>query len=215
MIEFANIYNVGNFSGNPILAQHYLRYSSIIKRQNWSVPHFDAMEFDEYDNPAAKYLVYRSGGSQIAIGSSRLYPTSLPYMLEQKFSDFVTGMPIPKSNNVWEGSRFCVSEIYPAEIRKRVVQEIVIAYLEVGLEKGIDAIVGLMYPAYWRSIFINNGWDIEFMGDVRRLDDGNKARAAWLPISEVVLRKVRDKTGIHENVVNYGVATQDAVKKVA
>lgn len=72
-----------------------------------------------------------------------------------------------------------------------------------------------MYPAYWRSIFINNGWDIEFMGDIRRLDDGNKARAAWLPISDAVLSKVRDKTGIHENVVNYGVVTQDAVKKVA
>ncbi len=64
---------------------------------------------------------------------------------------------------------------------------------------GIEGIVGLMYPAYWRSLFTSAGWEINFMGETTLLDDGNKARAAWLPVSESILARVRKTTGIHED----------------
>ena len=89
MIEFVTVENVNQFPGNALAAQHRLRYRSIIERQEWDVPNYGEMEFDQYDNPAAKYLVYRDD-NHTARGVSRFYPTTLPYMLEQLFSHFVT-----------------------------------------------------------------------------------------------------------------------------
>ena len=122
----------------------------------------------------------------VARGVSRFYPTTLPYMLEQLFSHFVTDRDIPKSARVWEGSRFCIDQTLPPLARKRIAGEIVVGYLEAGLRYGIEGIVGLMYPAYWRSLFTSAGWEIEYLGETALLDDGNKARAAWLPVSESI-----------------------------
>jgi N-acyl-L-homoserine lactone synthetase len=74
MIEFVTVENVNQFLGNPLADQHRLRYRSIIERQNWDVPNYCQMEFDQYDNPAAKYLVYRDE-KYVARGVSRFYPT--------------------------------------------------------------------------------------------------------------------------------------------
>ncbi|MGA7795262.1 MAG: acyl-homoserine-lactone synthase, partial [Candidatus Acidiferrales bacterium] len=176
---------------------------SIIERQEWDVPNYGEMEFDQYDNPAAKYLVYRDE-NYIARGVSRFYPTTLPYMLEQLFPQFVTDRDMPKSSHVWEGSRFCIDQTLPPQARKRIAHEIVVGYLEAGLRHGIEGIVGLMYPAYWRSLFTSAGWEIKFMGEVTLLDDGNKARAAWLPVSESILARVRKTTGLDETIVTFG-----------
>lgn len=203
MIEFVTLDNINQFSGNPLSAQHKLRYRSIIERQKWNVPNYCGMEFDQYDNPAAKYLVFRDENF-VARGVSRFYPTTLPYMLEQLFSHFVTVRDIPKSPYIWEGSRFCIDQTLPPDIRKHIAREIVVAYLEIALRYDIEAIVGLMYPAYWRSLFISAGWDIQYLGDIKLLEDGNKARAAWLPVSEAVLEKVRTTTGLYATVVNLG-----------
>jgi N-acyl-L-homoserine lactone synthetase len=61
-----------------------------------------------------------------------------------------------------------------------------------------------MYPAYWRSLFTSAGWEIKYLGETALLDDGNKARAAWLPVSESILARVRKTTGIHETIVTFG-----------
>ena len=112
MIEFVTVENMNQFSENALAAQHRLRYRSIIERQEWNVPNYGEMEFDQYDNPAAKYLVYRDE-HHVARGVSRFYPTTLPYMLEQLFPHFVTDREMPKSPLVWEGSRFCIDQTLP------------------------------------------------------------------------------------------------------
>lgn len=214
MIDFVSLSTVQNFQFNPIEDQHKLRYESIKKRQDWDVPSYEELEFDQYDNPAAKYLVYRDENS-IAQGSSRFYPTVLPYMLEESFSNFVTDIDIPKSPQIWEGSRFCVNHKLPPFERKKIINYLVVGYLEAGLHAQIDGIVGLMYPAYWRGIFIQAGWPIEFLGDTMRLDDGHKARAAWLPIEEKILNNVRETTGIFETVLNFGDIDEKTEKRAA
>jgi len=203
MIEYVTLQTLDYFDGNPIAEQHRLRYRSIIERQAWQVPFYDGMEFDQYDNPAAKYLVYRDENGLVR-GSSRFYPTELPYMLEQVFPHFVTKREIPKSEYIWEGSRFCIDHTLPLEHRRCIIQEIVVAYLETALHFGVKEIIGLMYPAYWKSIFIKSGWPIEYIGDVLKLDDGKKSCSASLPVSHAILKNVRAVTGIHNEIVNYG-----------
>jgi acyl homoserine lactone synthase len=191
------------FAGNPIYEQHRLRYECIVQRQSWDVPTIRNMEYDQYDNPAAHYLVWRDQDGR-ARGSSRLYPTDRPYMLEQIFPRLVSKIELPKAVDVWEASRFCVDASLSPQARKRIIQEIVIGYLEFGLAQGASRIIGVMCPAYYRSIFISNGWDVEWLGEVSKSKEGHNIAAGSLTVSEAVLKKVREKTGIHETILNYG-----------
>jgi acyl homoserine lactone synthase len=203
MIDCASISTNHRFAGNPIYEQHRLRHECIVKRQAWNVPTIRNMEYDQYDNPAAQYLVWRDRDGK-ACGSSRLCPTDRPYMLEEIFPHLVSKAALPKSASVWEGSRFCVDARLAPEKRKRIIQEIVVGYLEFGLDQGITSIIGVMYPAYWRNIFTGNGWNVEWLGEPGKSEEGHKILAGLLPVSQAVLQNVREKTGIYKAVLNYG-----------
>ncbi len=203
MIDCVSISTTHLFAGNPIYEQHRLRHQSIVLRQSWNVPTVRNMEYDQYDNPAAHYLVWRDRAGK-ARGSSRLYPTDRPYMLQEVFPHLVSKISMPKSHRVWEGSRFCVDSSLQPEMRKRIIQEIVVGYLEFGLDHGISHFVGVMYPAYWRNIFISSGWDIEFLGEPHRSEEGHRIVAGCGKVSRAVLAKVRNITGVRETVLSYG-----------
>lgn len=202
MIICVNLETMGAFKGNPILEQHKLRYRSIIDRQKWDVPHYHQLEYDQYDNPAATYLIWRDdmGG---AGGVSRLYPTNRPYMLKEVFSFLTKGVELPEAADILEGSRFCVDKNLPAELRQRVCQELIISYLEYGLKHGVKQFVGVMLPIYWRNLFTGLGWDVEFFGESVPLENGQKVRAGGVMVSEEALMRVREKTGIYHPVLVY------------
>jgi len=200
MIDCTTLSDNHRFTGNPIWEQHKLRYASIIERQGWSVPTVRGMEYDSYDNPAAYYLVRRDEAGR-ALGSSRLYPTDRPYMLEEVFPHLVTFKRLERSSQVWEGSRFCVDSGLAPDLRRRIVQEIVIGYLEFALARDIRTIVGVMFPVYWKNIFIKSGWDVSWLRDVQKSPEGHKIIAGELPVSAAVLANVRAVTGIHTSIL--------------
>ena len=183
MIDCVTLSTNHHFDYNPIYRQHQLRYQSIIQRQGWEIPTVEDMEYDGYDNPAAYYLVKKDAAGR-AIGVSRLYPTDRPYMLQQSFAHLVSKTELPSTARVWEGSRFCVEKSVAPEMRKRIIQEIVIGYLEFSLMKNIKSIIGVMYPPYWRNIFVNSGWDVEWMGEIHRSEEGHKIIASLYYLSQ-------------------------------
>jgi acyl homoserine lactone synthase len=206
MLECVSISSNHLFPGNPVYEQHRLRHECIVKRQAWNVPTIRNMEYDQYDNPAATYLVWRDKSGR-ARGSSRLYPTDRPYMLQEVFPHLVSRVAMPKSAQIWEGSRFCVDESLAPELRQRIIQELVIGYLEFGLAQGISHMIGVMYPVYFRSIFIKNGWEVEWLGEAARSEEGHKIVAGSATVSRAALQRVRQATGIYETVLNYGEET--------
>ncbi len=210
MIECVNIENNHIFSGNPLSAQHKLRYKSIIKRQQWDVPYIRDMEYDSYDNPAAYYLIHRNDQGQ-ATGVARLYPTSRPYMIEENFPHLITKRDIPKASNIWETTRFCVDSSLPPCQRKEILRKIVIAHLEFALDHEIESIIAVTYPVIWRTIFVESGWPVEWLGGIHKSNEGLKMIAGNLKISQSVLDNVRKVTEIHHPVLNNG--DQKLVKK--
>jgi acyl homoserine lactone synthase len=202
-IECVTIATNHLFTGNPIAAQHRLRYRTIIERQNWPVPQYERMEYDQYDNPATTYLIWRDDAGE-ARGITRLYPTDRPFMLEERFSHMVTYEAMPCGSGVLEGSRFCIDNTLDNKQRECVARELVLAYLEFGLDHDITRIVGLMYPIYWHNLFIKIGWKPSWLGEATATDDGKRARAGGVLISEENLAIVRNSTGFKERVINYG-----------
>ena len=100
--------------------------------------------------------------------------------------------------------------LYPTELpvdtRKRITNELALAGLEFALGYGIKAIVGVMQPAYWKSVYINTGNKVTWLGETTKLDSGYKVRAGSAEVSSEVIDKVRHITNIHETILNYGDA---------
>lgn len=216
MILCVTVENAHLFAGNPLLGQFKLRYESIIDRQSWDVPHYHKMEYDTYDNPATTYLIWRDEQGKVG-GVSRLYPTDRPYMLKEVFSYLAPGKELPESKHILEGSRFCVDKNLPAETRKRICQELILAYLEYGLAHNIEQCIGVMLPVYWRNLFTKLGWEVDFYGDAVKLENGQAIRAGAVTVSQEALEAVREATGISETVICYHEERQDdsILRKVA
>jgi len=78
---------------------------------------------------------------------------------------------------------------------------------------GLDpSIIGVMLPAYWRGVFSNSGWDVEWMGDIHKSEEGHKIRAGCLNVSQETLSNVRKITGIDYSVLYNG---SDKLRRIA
>jgi acyl homoserine lactone synthase len=110
---------------------------------------------------------------------------------------------MPKSYRIWEGSRFCVDASLPPEVRKRMIQEIIVGYLEFAFDQGVSNFVGVMYPAYWRNTLSAAAGMSNSLGTWQKRRRPQDRRGIGHCI-EAALEKVRDRTGIRETLLNYG-----------
>jgi len=204
MISCITLKTAHLFRGNPIASMFGLRFRAVIERQAWDMPTWQRMEYDEFDNPSTTYFVWRDENDDVC-GCARLCPTDRPYMLKKSFAFLVTDGSLPENDmTIWEGSRLCVEKELPAPLRKRIIHELSVAYMEYAMSNGIQKIIGVMQPVFWRTVYIGSGWDPFWYGAVTALPDGERVRAGGLPVSEDMMLKVRRTTGIEEMILSYG-----------
>ena len=194
MIYCVNHKTIKHF-GEAYVSQFHLRYHLLVDGQFWNLNRYQGMEYDQYDTPAATYLVW-TDEEGIARGSVRCVPTDRPYMLKDVWPDMVKKVPLPQSLCVWEATRFCVDKTLPRELRTTIKHELVLAFLEFGLKNDVKQMIGVMPPKLWDSCFISSGWDIDFIGPEKQVEGGDIIVAGIMPISLAVLEKVRKTTKI-------------------
>jgi N-acyl-L-homoserine lactone synthetase len=200
MVNFENSYKHGS-----VLASLFkLRYEQFFERQNYETFVKGNREFDRYDTYATNYIVYRDNENNV-LGTSRKAPTTMPYMIEEIWPYLIKG-DLPKSDTVWESSRFCVDKNIPHEKRLEVLINLVAAGQLFGLKNDIEYFVGVMHPAIWRSVFIKNGWPIEALGDVHTLEDGSKVVAAKMPVSQKIMNEINQKNNLNLGDINFNVS---------
>ena len=205
MIDCDSIINCNDFNKNLVVEQHKLRFKEVIQKEQWdNIYVLDNMEFDRYDNLATEYLIARDSNNNV-VGVTRTYPTTIPYMLSEAFA-YLFSKELPASPLIFEASRLVLDRsLLTKEQRKPVIDKLIVAYMERGLQRGIHAYVGFMLPKIWQSTFLRAGWDVAWVGPEMRLPNTNDTvQAGLMFVNEDMERKVRAATGIYHSVINLG-----------
>jgi N-acyl-L-homoserine lactone synthetase len=200
MISCVSCENLHEF-GHIFHSQFRLRHASFVERQQYDVSVYEGMEFDQYDTPASRYLVYHTPEGR-ALGVSRLSPTSVSCMLKDLWPELVEDRTLLNSPAIWEGTRYCIDKDVAPGLRQTIIHEMACAYLEFGLKLGLQKIIGLMPTYIYRSVFERPGIQMEYLGPVQ-LIGRHKCRAVAIPVSAHQLAEVRRKTGINQGVLRF------------
>ncbi len=216
MIDCVSIATTHHFPENLLAGQHRLRYREVIQKENWGDVYIcDGMEFDRYDNLATEYYIARNDQGQV-VGVTRSYPTTIPYMLSDAFN-YLFAQNLPSSPKVLEASRLVLDRsLLSKEQRRPVVDRLIVAYMERGLQRRIDAYVGFMLTKIWAGTFLRAGWDIQWLGPEHLLPGTTDVvRAGLIPVNEALNKKIRDTTGILDDVLSFGSGPSGAVPEIA
>lgn len=136
------------------------------ERLNWDV-HVDerGWEIDRYDALDPLYLISTDAENRHQ-GSLRLLPTTGDTMLRDVFASVFDGTVI-ESPLIWECTRFCIESGASVETTKsglhRVTTALLLGICEVGLQSGIEHIVGVFDHRMIR-IYRRGGWAPEVVG---------------------------------------------------
>jgi acyl homoserine lactone synthase len=185
--------------GDVLPAMLRLRHQVFVERQRYEVPTLRGMEWDQFDTPAAVYLVWRDDeGAPRAV--ARLIPTTFPYMIRELWPDMVAGADLPSQPDVWELSRLGVDRTLPAEQRQRAIGEMMCAIGEFALLNGIGAYLLVTSPFLLKGAIIDAGWNAEILGETKQLGRF-PVIAARVDVTEASLRAARRHHGVSQPVL--------------
>jgi acyl homoserine lactone synthase len=171
---------------------HRIRKAVFKDRLGWDVTVSGELEVDEYDALGPSYLLSMDRYGAVN-GCVRLLPTTGPNLLRDIFPSFVTQAAVPRSERVWEASRFAVSGNTTAAKAglSEATYELLIGVLKFALPNGISTIACVV-DVRMERVLRRAGWQLERLGPARRI--GNTiAMAGQLDVSTQVLRQLETR----------------------
>ena len=179
--------------GDAWISHHRLRHRIFVERQEWDVPTCNGLEYDQFDTPAAKYILWLDGRNR-ARGVVRLIPTTRPYMVKTLWPQLLSDAPI-EDPTVWEATRFgCDRDLSP-DLRRQVIAELICACQEFGTAMGLRAYLGVMPLAIFKRVIEASGCPVRRLGAAIRVGCHSLA-AASIEVSPAVLETVRARSGL-------------------
>jgi acyl homoserine lactone synthase len=177
MIEAFSI-ATAHFFQDALASQARLRYDVFVRRRGLDHSSWDGLEFDEFDTPAATYLVWRDN-DRIVRGVARLLRTTRPYMLRSHWPYLVADGVLPSSIDVFEVTRVCIDKSVNPVLRRTIFPELLCAIQEFLLLNGGTSMIGVTRE-HLLSHFIRSG--IRWLGPPH-LIEGEMERAFLVPRS--------------------------------
>ena len=196
-------WETAHLHGETWISHHRLRHRLFVERQRWDVPSVHGLEHDEFDTPAAQYLVWTDEAGEVR-GVARLLPTSRPYMVQKLWPELVDG-ELPESDTVWEATRFGCDQALGPVARRRAVAEMLCAMQEFGLANGIGRYLAVMPARLLKCVVVNAGCETDISGPPRMIGRFPTV-AAYLTVSAAVLAEFRRRAAIPGPVLRGDVA---------
>ncbi len=207
MIDCVSIATSHHFTDNLVREQHGLRHAEVIVKARWrDVYTINNLEFDRYDTVATEYFVSCDQAGRV-VGVIRSNPTTIPYMIEECFRSLIDGS-LPRDPRIFEASRLVVDRTTltsPAE-RAVVVDKLLVALMERGLQRELSEYIGFMPPKIWDRTFRRIGWEPEWLGPEMQLPGHNyKVRAGRIPVDESIQNQLKEFTSLSDHtILNFG-----------
>jgi acyl-homoserine lactone synthase len=174
--------------------QFRLRHEIFVKGRGWTEFEIDGVhEKDRYDNDSALYMIAVDEMENVA-GGFRLYPTTLPHMLTERFPNLVDRTILQRSD-LLELTRFAMRK---TERRSSHYFELLVATQEYGLREGLAGYTSVINTLRI-PILQGFGFDIEPLG-LSQTIDGEAIIAVLFHVSEDCLSRVRKAVNIHTSV---------------
>lgn len=154
-----------------LLSQMYHERKRVfIDLLRWDLPALDGRyEIDQFDTPATIYLII-AGTDGAHLGSVRLLPTTQPHLMGDVFPSLCEDGP-PRSPDVWEISRLCLSRSIRAAERRQVRDHLATTLTLYALDHGIRAYC-CVADMPWYSQILSFGWRCQPLGLPRQLPCG-------------------------------------------
>lgn len=176
--------------GDLWISHHRFRHKLFVERLSWDLPQFEDLEFDQFDTPAAEYLVVVDGMRTVQ-GCVRLSPTTMPYMAKTLWPEMLGDTP-PVDRKVWEATRFGVDSRLDAVERKIVALRLIFAAQTLGLDRGLSHLLGVMPMSIFRVCLQKEGCCLNFLGKPQRIS-GHLVGAALIEISRSVAAHLKSE----------------------
>ncbi|GGE36609.1 acyl-homoserine-lactone synthase [Actibacterium pelagium] len=178
-LSFENMHHHGELFANMLRARREL----FIGHNKWDLPEAMGMEYDQYDTPASRWVVVHDDLGRVLAGN-RLTPTTAKcgiytYMIRDAQKGLLDTIPshllyeeAPVCENVWESSRLFVSHDVPANRRRRVHAQLVLALASAARNLGASQCLTLL-NANWPRWAGRVGVDMTAMGPVMEIEGVN------------------------------------------
>ncbi|WP_407154755.1 acyl-homoserine-lactone synthase [Bradyrhizobium sp. STM 3557] len=180
--------------GEAWISHHRLRYRMFVERQRWNVPSYRQLEYDQFDTPAATYILVVDDHNR-TLGTTRLIPTTRPYMVETLWPDLID-IALPHLPAIWEASRFGCDRDLDAVNRRQVVAQLIQGCQEFGVLNGIERYLGVMPAWIFKHVIGSHGCPVTILRS-RAMLGGDRVEAAYIDVSPSVLDAVRQHTGLN------------------
>jgi acyl homoserine lactone synthase len=154
--------------GDALPSAYRLRHRIFVERQKYDVPTHKGMEWDQFDTPAAVYLLWRDEKARPR-AIARLIPTSLPYMIQQLWPELVREGDMPSRDDIWEVTRFGIDRELDRGRRARIFGEMFCAFAEYGLRNGISDYIFLTPAPVIANALVDAGVAVERLGKSKQL----------------------------------------------
>lgn len=196
--------------GDALPSSLRLRHKIFVERQRYDVPCFDGMEFDQFDTPAAVYLLWRDRDNRVR-AVARLIPTTFPYMIQQLWPHLAAEATLPNRPDIWEVTRLGIDpDLEPAE-RKRVFGEIVCALGEFATLNGVSSYLFVTHPRIMKNVLAGSGCAVELLGPAQALGAFNVV-AGNVIVTAQALESARSCHGITGSILR---SPADPTREVA
>ena len=202
MIEAFSL-NTAHLFGDALSSQARLRYRVFVEHHALNHKFYDGMEYDEFDTPAAVYLVWRDP-RLIVRGLIRLVPTSVPYMMETYWPYLCEQSALPKSELIWESSRVCVDRTYKPDDRKIIMPKLLCAVQDFCQHHGYEAVVGVTRKHLLETYLPGK---IQWLGTTREIE-GNQEAAFSVPTEDMRPQAACAKNRIPKTVLSFELGTR-------
>ncbi|UFW51118.1 MULTISPECIES: acyl-homoserine-lactone synthase [Bradyrhizobium] len=161
---------------DALASQARLRFEVFVRRRGLDHSSWEGLEFDEFDTPAAIYLVWRDV-DRVVRGVARLLPTTRPYMMQSYWPHLVEDGDLPSGPGLFEVTRVCVDKTVPPNTRKTIFPELLCAIEEFIASRNGIGMIGVTRE-HLLAHFIQTG--ICWLGPADEIE-GEMERAFFVP----------------------------------